>query len=432
MSKISVTNKSNYLAKIVKLQGVRKHSNADRLQCVDIDFQTVITGMDAKDGDIYVYFPVGSKIHMKYLSDTNSFADKELNADKDAKGYFNKRGVVKATRLRQEKSFGYIVPAEEIGEYFGYNSLHLHIDEEFDTIGTEVICEKYVVSKRGGDQVKGKKAKSLSRLVDGQVHLHEDTDNLRKNITNIAFDDDITITYKLHGTSGWVSNVLVKRKLNFLEKAFKFFGGKVQETEYDLVYGSRKVVKNRGFEQKSNHFYGYDLWKAEVEKQELDKLVPKGYSLYYELVGYTREGAFVQKSFDYGLEIGQSDIYVYRVTHTNPDGIVYNLNTLEAKAFTEKLGLKFVPVIHANTSLQELFPEIVEKEHVHRELIAHMEALYNDKDCYMCVNKVPEEGIVLRKERTDYFEAYKLKSFSFLELETKQLEKGEENIEDQN
>ena len=110
----------NYLAKVVKLEGVTKHSNADRLQTVKIDFNTVITGMDAKDGDIYVYFPVESKINEMFLAETNSYSDKEMNIDSDKKGYFGRKGRVKATRLRGEKSMGYIVPIQTVVKWAGY------------------------------------------------------------------------------------------------------------------------------------------------------------------------------------------------------------------------------------------------------------------------------------------------------------------------
>ena len=50
----------------------------------------------------------------------------------------------------------------------------------------------------------------------------------------------------------------------------------------------------------------------------------------------------------------------------------------------------------------------------------------------MCVNKVPEEGIVIRKNNIFTYEAYKLKSFRFLEAESKQLDTGEANLEDTN
>ena len=49
----------------------------------------------------------------------------------------------------------------------------------------------------------------------------------------------------------------------------------------------------------------------------------------------------------------------------------------------------------------------------------------------MCSTPQPEEGCVIRIEGND-FEAYKAKSNRFYEKETKQLDKGESNIEDEN
>ena len=46
--------------------------------------------------------------------------------------------------------------------------------------------------------------------------------------------------------------------------------------------------------------------------------------------------------------------------------------------------------------------------------------------------KMPDEGIVLRIEKGLNLEYYKLKSFTFLEKETKQLDKGEIDLESSN
>ena len=48
----------------------------------------------------------------------------------------------------------------------------------------------------------------------------------------------------------------------------------------------------------------------------------------------------------------------------------------------------------------------------------------------MCTNKVPEEGIILRVERLEQYEAYKLKSKRFLLMESEEQEKEVSNIED--
>jgi hypothetical protein len=77
---ISISSPSNYLAKVHVISSLRKHSNADRLQCTSIDGNNVITGLDAKVGDVYVYFPVECTISKEFLSATNSFRDGVLNS----------------------------------------------------------------------------------------------------------------------------------------------------------------------------------------------------------------------------------------------------------------------------------------------------------------------------------------------------------------
>lgn len=48
----------------------------------------------------------------------------------------------------------------------------------------------------------------------------------------------------------------------------------------------------------------------------------------------------------------------------------------------------------------------------------------------MCTNKVPEEGIALRVEKLESYQAYKLKSKRFILMESESQEKEEINIED--
>ena len=48
----------------------------------------------------------------------------------------------------------------------------------------------------------------------------------------------------------------------------------------------------------------------------------------------------------------------------------------------------------------------------------------------MCANKLPEEGIIIRVEKLEQYEAYKLKSKRFLLGESEEQEKEILNIED--
>lgn len=423
----------NYLCKVVELKGLKKHCNADRLQTVSIDFQTVITGMDAKNGDIYVYFPLESKISKGFLAYTNSFRDSKNNYDNSQVGFFEDNCRVRAMRLRGEKSMGYIVPISVVAEWAGlFNSdLAGLVGKEFDTVGGQLLVEKYMVNKKVSNQSNknGKKPK-MSRLIDGQVHLHTDTENLRKSVHLIQPQDNVSITYKTHGTSWWVANVLVKRSLTIKDKIARWFGVKVIEQEYDVVYGSRRVVKNEGLKdpKAKDHFFGYDLW--EKVKDEVKDLVPKGYTLYGEMLGYNHNGGEIQKDYDYGCDVGEHKLEVYRITRTNPDGLVTEMSHGEIIEFCNRVGLKPSTCFYRGKAIDLFTPEGFENIDGWREqLVKYLEANYNEKDCFMCINKVPEEGIVLRRESLFNFEAYKLKSFRFLEKETKQLDSGVDDIE---
>jgi hypothetical protein len=436
MSKLTISKDSNpnYLSKVIQIKGLQKHSNADKLQIVVVDFQTVITGMDTQEGDIYVYFPIESKINKDFLSFTNSFRESKLNKNPEVKGFFEENCRVKAMRLRGEKSMGYIVPIQKIIDFAGsIGNIHDYINAEFDTVNGVKIVEKYVIKERnsGLGNTKTGKSPQLSRLVEGQVHLHVDTENLRKNSYKISPNDIISVTYKTHGTSFWVGNVKVLKRLTFIERLLKRLGVDVVETEYDLVYGSRNVVKNKTFEDPKgkNHFYGYDLWND--IKNEIGEFIPKGFTLYGECLGYTKTGSYIQDNFDYGCKVGEKKIEIYRITNTNEDGLVTELTYPEIVEFCGRVGLTPSHLFYYGKA-GDMYPNIKTDEHWNENFVLQLEKDYNEKDCFMCVNKNPEEGIVLRKEKLFSCESYKLKSFRFLENETKLLDKGVSDLESEN
>lgn len=438
MLKISENASKNYLAKIVKLQGVRKHSNADKLQCVTIDGCNVVTGMDAKDDALYIYFPVESALNKEYLSWSNSFENKEMNADQEKKGFFSRHGRVRAIKLRQERSEGYIIPVadlslwltEKTGSKVSFGEKD--VNTEFDYFDDVQICEKYVnrevLKKQALAGKKDKKAVRQSKFVDGQFRLHIDTSHLSKNSHKISPNDVISITNKLHGTSFVVGNVLCKKPLNWLEKVLKKVGVNVVDTHYDLVYSSRKVVKN-SYNDNSNkvHFYGYDLWN-EISKV-LEPYLTEGLTFYGEAVGFTKDGAYIQKGYDYGCAPGEFKVFIYRITSTNHSGKVFEFSARQAKDFCNKFGLNYVPEYYYGYA-KDLFPEVSVTEHWNENFLTELTENYLEKDCEICVNKVPGEGIVLRREDLE-IDVYKHKSFRFKQYESEQLDSGEVDIETQ-
>lgn len=436
MVTISKEANENYLAKIIQLKGLRKHDNADRLQCISVDFQNVITGMDAKDGDVYVFFPLECKISKEYLSFTNSFRKTELNQDPEQKGFFEDKCRVKAMKLRGEKSMGYMVPLHTVEEWAGISGMIAHIGEEFDTINGKKICEKYVIQTRNKGLSGGKQGKSagLSKIVDGQQNFHISTSNLRKNVHMINPDDIISVTYKTHGTSWWVANVLVKLNLSWFGKFLKFIGVNITDKDYDILYGSRRVVKNKNFEDPKNkdHFYGYDLWKDISDK--VKENIPEGYTLYGEALGYDRNGGGIQGQYDYGCnpnDVNTFKLEVYRITHTTPSGLVTELTYPQIVDMCA--GIDNVEPSHLfyYGPAKDMY-DLNTEEHWHENFLEKLQADYNEKDCFMCENKVPEEGIVVRKESLFSCDAYKLKSFKFLKQESDDLDSGKIDMESEN
>lgn len=441
--KIKITNKdSNYLCKIVRILAPIKHPNADKLQIVNIDFCNVITGLNAKEGDYYIYFPVESQIDGGLLAYTNSFDDPTLNKDKGVKGFFSAKRRVKAIKLRGTPSQGYIIPLQEFVDCYGLsiNSVIPLVDKEFDTleIGDKniLICQKYIPGRSKKSQPAGarKLEKKLrkTRLIDGQFRFHQSTSYLHKNLHKVMEANRLTITYKLHGTSIVVGNLLVHKPLKWYEKILKKLGVNIVTNEYGIVYSSRSVIKNQYYYPKShNHFYTEDIWG--VVAKELTPHIEPGITIYGEIVGFTPSGRCIQKGYDYGCDVGKHQTYIYRITYTSPVGIVYEFTHKQLENYCILHGLTAVPVLDGGTPSQLIdkgattFPsEVVDDR---GKFIWSMTNRFLERKCNMCKNDVPAEGIVIRIEEAHEFNAYKLKSFAFLERETKQLDSEEVDIE---
>jgi hypothetical protein len=431
MFKISEKSNPNYLAQIIKLENIQPHPNADRLQIAVVQGNSVIVSLDAKEGDVYVYFPLECAINKEFLSWSNSFSDKTMNSDTEIAGFFGKQGRVKAVKLRGAPSMGYAVPRNKLEMWLSEKEKKAVIisddliGKEFDSYNDIIICEKYVnpvaLKKQNKEKKNQKKVVREPKVVDSQFYFHINTPQLRKLIHNISPNDYIAITRKLHGTSWVAARLLCNKKLTWQEKLLKRFGVKIVDTEYDLLWASRRVLKN-GYLEVGNkdHFYSYDLWE-EIAKS-VEYAIQDSITLYGECVGYTNTGSFIQNGYDYGCPVGQFKTYIYRITTTNQSGQVYEFSHNQVKDYCEKFGLTMVPELYYGKA-GDLYPELSVKEHWHENFLQRLIEDYLEKDCDLCKSqKVPDEGICLRKDIFD-IEVYKLKSFKFLEWETKQLDK---------
>jgi len=269
-------------------------------------------------------------------------------------------------------------------------------------------------------------------MVENQFRLHVDTEQFKKNMWKISPLTTISVSRKVHGTSAVIGNVLVKRRLSVFEKIMKFIGVNIKDTEYDLVYSSRNVIKNEYFnsEAKNGGFYDTNIW--EMWANRIKGLIPKGITLYGEIIGYLPSGSEIQKGYNYGCKEGESAFLVYRVTQTNEDGQVIEFTKPMVEEFCARNGLENVEYFYYGKA-KGMYPEIPRDDDWNDTFLAALEGDknigMNNAPCILNENKVPSEGIVVRIESMYNPVPMKLKNFAFYEHETKMMDKGVEDIE---
>lgn len=422
----------NYTAVVVKIKNIIKLENCDNVVSTIIFGSNIIVKHDTQIGDIGIYFPVECKLSERFLSENNLYRDKTKNKDVSKVGYFENNGRIRAIRFRGHQSCGLFMPLDSLSFIPSISLEDLTVGDQFDEINGIEICRKYTIERQvGKNQSKQKPAKfkMKSKLIPDQFRFHESTAHFAKNLHMFSSYDYISITKKLHGTSVVISNILCNRKLNWFERILKRIGVKIADTEYSNVYSSRKVVKNPSIND--GGFYNYDVW-GEINNLYWHML-PKGVTLYGEIVGFLNNGKYIQNGYDYGCKPCCNELYVYRITYTNIDGEVFEYSHNQIKSFCAFRNIKVVPELFYGKASEfqnlNFFVDYKNEDQFREDLLTKLMNTYLEKNCDICKNTVPAEGIVIRRE-SDVFQAYKLKSFRFIERETKSLDAGEISIED--
>lgn len=437
MLSLSKNSNPNYTATVAKIDEILVHPNAEKLQLAKICGSVVVTGLDAKQGDDYIYFPVECEISPKFLSWSNSYDKPEKNADGKTKGYFGSNRV-KMIRLRGTYSNGYIVPAYIVEQFIKNKygkKVTLEAGTTFDTICDELFVWKYVVPikevQTPGVKTKGK-IKKFNRVVPGQFNFHPDTKNLRYEIGNELLPDDyISISKKYHGSNFLVANTLVYKQLNWFEKFLSKFGVKIPDKEYGPLFSSRTVIKcAKTNPQSGDGWYGPggDIWSI-VAERTFPKL-DKGIRISGEIIGWTPTGKMIQPGYDYGVPQNELDFLVFKVDIVNADGETWTMNHPQMVEYCAKKGFR-VPECYYYGKAKDLFPELDTAIHWHDNFLQKLEATFLGKKELTNKDKtLPEEGVVINICKPLGWKALKLKDLEFLGVETKQLDKGEAGVYD--
>lgn len=447
-----------YKAYITVLTNVRKHPNADRLLLADVFGNTVCVSTDYSEGQVGIYFPTDGQLSVEF-AEKNNLVRKKDDAGNNIGGYMDpdKRNVT-AIRLRGEKSDGLFLPLSALNYCYAHGdaSIELRVGDVIEgTVNGREICCKYIPrsNTRQGTVTEGNRTRKKKVPTAPLFKEHADTEQLAYNLGAFRVGDEIEITLKMHGTSqrtGYLP-VLKGYKRTLLDRILRREGTPIYD--YGYVSGTRRTV----LENYDGGFYGNNAFREQHSKIFEGKLW-KGETVYYEVVGFTTSGQpimgdasnkkmndkeFIKQygettRFSYGchpyampaivhgptgevrsVATPQSDIYVYRMTMTNPDGEVVEYTPDFMRYRCEQMAVKTVPVfVKTIIPDYQLLPDEVGSPQAidAGEWVKNIaETFYDGPDP---VGKTHvREGVVVRIINRPKFAAYKHKNFSFKVLE---------------
>lgn len=475
--------KQEYCCTVVRIGELTPIEGSDFLAKTVIGGDQIVVRKDqVKTGDIQFYVSDECQLDFDFLAQNNLFEfgsremnlnykevadmmEKDLEKAKRMVGFFNKNGRVRAIRLRNTLSMGYLFGLNELARYNKKaSSLNLEelIDTEFDLVDGNLFVKAYVppvkenthVGQGQGRKDKKKLAK-LNRIIPSEFAYHYNTGQWGKSIRFYGPETGVDISLKLHGCSGIFGNIKVRNfiKLPLWQRVYNWacdilhLNEKHKYIDYTVdygdVYSSRKVIKNANFNPNvTEGFYGSnDIWH---DWNELIKnYIPQDTIVYGEIVGYcTNDTKMIQKNYDYGCRPGESKMMPYRMTTNLEDGDKYEWSIDEVIDWTKKtiemhteLTGKLIPLylVYQGT-LGNLYSDIPIDEAWHDRLLERMQ---NDKERFgmeenepLCkFHSVPREGLVMRIKDDPIAEAYKLKCVKFKDLERKSIDANEVDIE---
>lgn len=422
---------SQHVGYIVKIEHLRPHTNADRLQIATIFGNDVIVDLNVAIGDIGVYFPSDLQLSKEFCEINDLVRRKDENGN-PCGGYLDpdKRNI-RPIKLRNEKSDGLYLPIKCLE----YTQGRLKIGDRIDVVNGHEICCKYIPvikNKTSSKTKKCNKARKHTAPVAPLFIEHADTEQLNYNLDAFKAGDQIEITLKMHGTSNRVAYVPVLKK--FKRTLFDRILGREGKPiyEYDYISGTRRTV----LDSFDGGFYGSNAFRKQFEDRLRGKLL-KNEEIYFEIVSYTNDGKPIMPSgpvpkdyqniygkdmiFSYGCEVGHSEMYVYRMTMTNEDGDVVEYSPDFMRYRCEQIGVKTVPVFYKGY-IPEEYTEIKTQLDNHTVKIANYttpgewvkdlaEQFYDGPDP---IGKTHvREGVVVRIINRPKFCAYKHKNFLF-------------------
>lgn len=416
----------NYTCSVVRIEQLFEIEGATKIQRALVQGNDVVVSKTVKLHDKMLYFCSGTKLSQEYCSGNDLFDKLELNKNTEKKGFIGSKMRVKSLKLQGIISNGLLMPLESLWAVLDINLQDLKEGIEFTSINDIEICEKYYIpSRNSGTNPQPKKEKLILMdiIVKDQFKFHFNTEHFAKNLDKFDLSKEFVITRKFHGSSLILANLLIIKKLSWIDKLLLKLGVNIKTIDYGFVYSSGKpksnqvkgvIDENINCKNLNLSFYKENIWKEAYTR--LNKSIEKGITIYAEIVGNGIQGSEYTYGFDY-------EIFVYRITSTNPDGITIEFSWNQVKAYCDKYSIKYVTE-YFQGEMVDIFIKTGNIFQENKNIVETLSKYYLNKSYKDC--KI-DEGIVIRQDNN----IWKLKSSNFILNESNQQENEILNIEDE-
>lgn len=358
----------SYTVYVGRIEHVRKHPKADRLQIGIVLGNLIITDSTAKEGDLGLFFPPDGQISHEFLRDHDLYERKDESGQK-AGGYFGSNGKVRGIILRDVRTDGFWMKLDKLkprwftDEIVEGKEFSDELLSKYSCLAGKPLARKFF-SQKSAAQVDKSKTKPKTKKAPKEkligMELHYDTPRFQEQIEQFKKTYNhpcrVIITEKVHGTSQRTGIAKVYRPPRTwwerLKNRFGFYDG----YSWKFKVGTRTVNLQ---DEKGGFFYGSNEFRFKAVEALRAKL-RDGECVYHEVVGY--QGAKpiqpphnlekADKSFKgslnhytYGCEPQDAKIYVYRITQMLADGSIKELNWQDVESRCHELGIETVPVL---------------------------------------------------------------------------------------
>jgi len=298
---------------IFKIDDVKEHPNADRLELAFIGGWQIVIGLGSfKKGDRAIYIPVDSIL---------PFDVETILFGPDSKITL-KKSRVRSIKIRGAISQGMLVPPEQLG-------LEPNIK-----VGTDVAkrldIKKYLPPAKGMPSVMKAKKK---RHKNPDFKVYTDIGHIKYYIRALE-GLKVFVTEKVHGTN-FRSGYVKFNRYNLWYKFLNLIGKYFDKWQYEFAYGSHRVeLTRKGKRHKS--FYDQNVYYMMSKQYKLREILKPGEVVYAEIYGWN-----IQKGYFYGCKENEWKMVVVDVM---VDGKY--LSGMDAWTFCIERELPFAPVIY--------------------------------------------------------------------------------------